>query len=356
MLERLADVESRYQELERLLADPEVAMDYQKVAEYAKERSDLMDIVAAYRSYQRQTEELGEAKDLLSETNDEEMKELAELEISELQDNTEQLLEDLKMMLLPKDPRDGKNAIVEIRPAAGGDEAGIFANDLYRMYLRYAAVQGWKTEVMSLNESGGDVLKYVSFIVKGAGVFSRMKYESGVHRVQRVPATESQGRVHTSTASVAVLAEMDEVEVNLNMNDVKEEFFRSQGAGGQSVNTTDSAVRLTHLPTGLVVEMQDERKQLQNRNRAKQVLAAKLYELEMQKQRDEQDEERRGQIGSGDRSEKIRTYNYPQNRVTDHRVNHSNYNLPGIMDGSLDEFIDRLATQEQADLLAHSGV
>lgn len=355
MLDKLADVEARYEELERLMGDPEIAQDYERVAHYARERSDLQDLVMAYRQYQKQSSELDGARELLRESNDPEMRELAELEITELEEQTAELLEKMKFMLLPGDPRDGKNAIVEIRPAAGGDEAGLFAGDLYRMYLRYADKQGWKTDVMSYSESGGNVLKYVSFMMKGEDVFSFMKYESGVHRVQRVPTTESQGRIHTSTASVAVLAEMDEVDVELDMNDVREEFFRSQGAGGQSVNTTDSAVRLTHIPTGLVVEMQDERKQLQNRMRARQILVARLYELEMEKQRKEQEAERRGQIGTGDRSEKIRTYNYPQNRVTDHRINHSSYNLPGVMDGDLGEFIQLLAEKEQAELLANAA-
>jgi peptide chain release factor 1 len=265
------------------------------------------------------------------------------------------MLEHLKAMLLPQDPRDGKNAIVEIRAGAGGDEAGLFAGDLLRMYTRYADSKRWKVEMLGENISGGDVIKSVTFTVKGDGVFSRMKYESGVHRVQRVPATESQGRIHTSTATVAVLAEMDEVDVELDMSDVRVDVFRSQGAGGQSVNTTDSAVRMTHIPTGIVVEMQDERSQLQNRERAKKVLIARLYEMEMERQRSVQEAERRGQIGSGDRSEKIRTYNYPQNRVTDHRVNYSNYNLPAVMDGSIDEFIDELATAEQAELLSNAG-
>lgn len=352
MLDKLAGVEQRYQEIERMMGDPEIAQDYEKVAELAKERSSLEDIVAAFRDYKRQMQELDEARLMAEEADDADMREMAEMEVKSLEETTETLLEDLKVMLLPKDPRDGKNVIVEIRAGAGGDEAGLFANDLLRMYTRYAENNAWKTEILEMSESGGGVIKSVTFQVRGDAVFSRLKYESGVHRVQRVPATESQGRIHTSTATVAVLAEMDAVDVQLNMNDVRVDVFRSQGAGGQSVNTTDSAVRMTHIPTGVVVEMQDERSQLKNKERAVKVLIARLYELEMEKQRAEREAERRGQVGTGDRSEKIRTYNYPQNRVTDHRVNFTSYNLPAVMDGALDDFIDELATVEQAQLLA----
>jgi len=356
MLEKLAEVEARYVELERMMGDPEIAQDYEKVAELAKERSDLQDIVTAYRTYQKQAEELDGAKELLFSTDDPEMKEMAQMEVDELEGSTEDLLEKLKYMLLPKDPRDSKNVIVEIRAGAGGDEAGIFAGDLLRMYTRYAEGNKWKVEPLDINEQGNGVYKNITFQIKGDGAFSRLKYESGVHRVQRVPATESQGRIHTSTATVAVLAEMDDVDVQLNMADVEVQVFRARGAGGQSVNTTDSAVRMIHKPTGIVVEMQDERSQLQNKERAKQVLVARLYEAEVERQRSEREEERRGQVGSGDRSEKIRTYNYPQGRVTDHRIGYSNYNLPTVMDGDIDTFIDQLATQEQAEMLAAGGV
>jgi peptide chain release factor 1 len=355
MLDKLASIDARYDELERLMGDPAIMQDYTKVAELNKERSGLEIIVKTYRDYLKQADDLLGARELLKESTDAEMRKMAELEIAELENSTEQTLAQLKLLLLPKDPRDGKSAIVEIRAGAGGDEAGLFAGDLLRMYTRYADKKRWKVEILEQNIASGDIIKSVTFMVKGEGVFSRMKYESGVHRVQRVPATESQGRIHTSTATVAVLAEMDEVDVELNMGDVRVDVFRSQGAGGQSVNTTDSAVRMTHLPTGIVVEMQDERSQLQNRERAKKVLIARLYEMEIEKQRAEQEAERRGQIGSADRSEKIRTYNYPQNRVTDHRVNYSSYNLPAVTDGDIDEFIDELATAEQAELLSHSG-
>lgn len=354
MLAKLAGVEARYDEIEQLMGDPELAQDYERVAELAKERAGIEDIVTVYRQYKRQQEELDGARELVEESSDAEMREMAQMEVDELEASNEKLLDKLKLMLLPKDPRDGKNVIVEIRAGAGGDEAGLFANDLLRMYTRFAEKQGWKTDVMEINEGAG-VVKSVTFQVRGDNVFSRMKYESGVHRVQRVPATESQGRIHTSTATVAVLAEVDPVEVELDMNEVRVDVFRSQGAGGQSVNTTDSAVRMTHVPTGIVVEMQDERSQLKNRERAMKVLVARLYEAEMERQRQEREAERRGQVGSGDRSEKIRTYNYPQNRVTDHRVNYTSYNLPAVMDGDIDAFIDELATQEQAELLAHTG-
>ncbi len=355
MLEKLAEVENRFIELEGMLGDPDIATDYEKVAELAKERASLSDIVDAYRRYRRQAQELEEAQELLREAEDAELRELAGEEIAELEASNAELLEALRLMLLPKDPRDSKNVIVEIRAGAGGDEAGIFAGDLLRMYTRYAESKRWKPEMLDINEQGNGVFKNITFEIKGEGAFSRLKYESGVHRVQRVPTTESQGRIHTSTATVAVLAEMDEVDVQLNMADVETQVFRARGAGGQSVNTTDSAVRLIHKPTGLVVEMQDERSQLQNKLRAKQVLIARLYEAEVERQRSEREAERRGQVGSGDRSEKIRTYNYPQGRVTDHRIGYSSYNLPAVMDGELDVFIDQLATQQQAEQLLAGG-
>lgn len=351
MLDKLQGIEDRYIELERLISDPEVAADYSKIVEYSKERSAIEDLVATFREYRTQQQQLEEARAMLNE-DDPEMRELAEEEINGLRDSIPALEDQLRVMLLPKDPRDDKNVIVEIRAGAGGDEAGLFAAELFRMYRMYAESRRWKVEMLDENETGVGGYKSVTFSIQGAGAFSRLKYESGVHRVQRVPATESQGRVHTSTVTVAVLAEMDEVDVELDMNDVRIDIFRSSGPGGQSVNTTDSAVRMTHVPTGIVVEMQDERSQLQNRIRAKQILVARLYELELEKQRQEQESERRGQIGSGDRSEKIRTYNFPQNRVTDHRINYSSHNLPAVMDGKLDEFIDELATQSQADKLS----
>lgn len=352
MMDKLAGVEARYEELDRLLSDPESARDRAKMTEYAKERSGLEEIVNQYRAYRKAAEDLEGAKQLANEEADPDLNEMARQEVKDLEAQLEQLQQSLTLLLLPKDPRDGRNAIVEIRAGAGGDEAGIFAADLFRMYTRYAALQNWKVDIMSMNEGGGGVIKQVTFMVKGADVFSRLRYESGVHRVQRVPATESQGRIHTSTATVAVLAEMDPVDVKLDMKDVRIDIFRSSGAGGQSVNTADSAVRMTHFPTGVVVDMQDERSQLQNRERAMQVLLARLYDLEVEKQRVAFEADRRDQVGTGDRSEKIRTYNYPQNRVTDHRINHSNYNLPAVMDGSIDEFIDLLSTQRQAELLA----
>ena len=352
MLDKLAGIETRYQELERLISDPDVIADYSKVVEYSKERSTLENIVSSYRTYRTQSQELEEAQEMLNEEDDPELRELAEEEISTLRQSLETLEGQLTVMLLPKDPRDDKNVIVEIRAGAGGDEAGLFVADLYRMYSYYAESRRWKVDVIDQHETGVGGFKNIVFEIKGQGAFSRLKYESGVHRVQRVPETESQGRIHTSTVTVAMLAEVDEVEVDLDMNDVRVDVFRSQGAGGQSVNTTDSAVRMTHNPTGIVVEVQDERSQLQNRIRAKQILAARLYEIEIERQRLEQESERRGQIGTGERSEKIRTYNYPQNRVTDHRINLSSHNLPRVMQGEIDEFIDELATRDQAEKLA----
>ena len=352
MLEKLAGIEARYEELERLMSDPEQMGDYHRIAEYAKERSALAEIVDRYRAYRRELQQLDDARRMLEDEADPELRALAEEEVAGLEASIARLEEQLRLLLLPKDPRDDKNVIMEIRAGAGGDEAGLFAADLFRMYSYYAEKRGWKVEVIDQHETGVGGFKSITFEVRGQGAYSRLKYESGVHRVQRVPETESQGRIHTSTATVAVLAEADDVDVELNMNDVRVDVFRSQGAGGQSVNTTDSAVRMTHIPTGLVVEVQDERSQLQNRIRAKQILLARLYEMEMERQRQEQENERRSQVGTGDRSEKIRTYNYPQNRVTDHRINLSSYNLPRVMDGELDEFIDELTLREQAEKLA----
>jgi peptide chain release factor 1 len=351
VFEKLAGIESRYQELESMLADPEIVADYENVVKYSKERSELQAIVDKYREYSSKQAQLQEARVML-EDSDPDMRELARAEVDELEPDLKEIQEELKVMLLPKDPRDSKDVIVEIRAGAGGDEAALFAADLFRMYTRYAEGRGWKVNVTAENETGGGGFKRIEFEIKGDAAFSRLKYESGVHRVQRVPETESQGRIHTSTVTVAVLAEMDEVDIDLDMNEVRVDVFRSQGAGGQSVNTTDSAVRMTHVPTGLVVECQDERSQLQNRIRAKQILLNRLYEMELERQRSEREAERRGQIGSGDRSEKIRTYNYPQSRVTDHRINVSSYNLAGVMDGDINVFVDELATREQAEKLS----
>jgi peptide chain release factor 1 len=354
MYDKLAAIEARYDELERLLSDPAVLSDYDKIAEYSKERATLAEIVEAYRDYQRQMTELDDARAMLDSETDAELRAMAQDEIAALESSTEALRERLKLLLLPKDKRDDKNVIMEIRAGAGGDESALFAADLFRMYSYYAQRRGWKIEVIDQNETGIGGFKEIKFEVKGAGAYSRLKWESGVHRVQRVPETESQGRVHTSTVTVAVLAEMDEVDVELDMNDVRVDVYRSGGAGGQSVNTTDSAVRMTHIPTGIVVAVQDERSQLQNRIRAKQILIARLYEMELERQRSEQESERRSQVGTGERSEKIRTYNYPQNRVTDHRINLTSYNLPAVMDGDLDEFIDALILQDQAEKLANA--
>ena len=352
-LEKLAGVEARYDELNRLLAQGSDGGSYAKIAEYAKERSALEEIVTLFQEYKGVVKQLAGAKELLEMG---EMKELAEAEIAALEKRKEELESLLKQLLLPKDPRDDKSVIVEIRAGAGGDEAGIFAADLFRLYSRYADGRGWKTEILSQNATGVGGFKEMIFEVKGKGAYSRLKYESGVHRVQRVPVTESSGRIHTSTATVAVLAEVDEVEIDVPEKDVKIDTYRASSAGGQNVQKNATAVRLTHLPSGLVVTCEDERSQTQNRMRAMNILRARLYEAEMDKRQKAEAAERKGQIGSGDRSEKIRTYNYPQGRVTDHRVGVSSFNLPAVMDGGIDTFIDELATREQAEKLAEAGV
>jgi peptide chain release factor 1 len=353
LLDKLAGIEARYDELERLIADPANVSDYEKVAGYAQERAEIADLVSTARQYRAALDNLEQAEALLG---DPDMADLAREEADRLAGEVPALEGRLRRMLLPKDPRDAKNVIVEIRAGAGGDEAGIFAANLFRMYSRYAEDHGWKVEVLSAHETGVGGYKEIIFEVRGAGAFSRLKYESGVHRVQRVPVTESQGRIHTSTATVAVLAEMDEVDVEIDPRDLQIDTFRSAGAGGQNVQKNETAIRITHLPTGLVVACQDERSQLQNKLRAMAVLRAKLYAMEQERLRDEQDAARRSQVGSGDRSEKIRTYNYPQNRVTDHRINVSSHNLPAVLDGRLDEFIDELATREEAERLQAIGV
>jgi peptide chain release factor 1 len=353
LLEKLSGIENRYEEINQQLLD--VGDDYQLAADLGKEKADLDPFIEAIVKYKTSLEQLEEAN-ILIESGEKEMQELAEMEIENLTKVIQGLEKQLKLMLVPRDPRDERNVIIEIRAGAGGDEAGLFAGDLFRMYSRYAERQGWKVEVMSLNETGVGGLKEVSALIKGKGAFSKLKFESGVHRVQRVPETESQGRIHTSTATVAVLAEVDDVdEINIPASDIEMDVYKAGGPGGQSVQKNSTAIRLTHKPTGIVVQCQDERSQAQNRARAMSILKARLYEIEETKRRAEQDADRRSQVGSGDRSEKIRTYNFPQSRITDHRINFSVHQLAAVLDAEIDPFIEELTTEDEANRLAEAG-
>ena len=355
MLDRLNKVEQRYEELMHLMADPDIAQDYERVAKYAKERAGLEPIVSTYRDYTHTAQELEETQSLAADDADPELQELAGAELGDLEARLGKLEGQLRQLLIPKDPRDAKDVIIEIRAGAGGDEAGLFAADLYRMYTRYAERQGWKTDHLSEHRTGVGGFKEVIFAVRGRGAFSRFKFESGVHRVQRIPTTESSGRIHTSTATVAVLPEVDEVEIHIDPNELLIEAYGASGPGGQHMQKNATAIRITHKPTAMVVSCESERSQSQNRLRALAVLRARLYEQERQKQNAEVAEARRSQVGTGERSEKIRTYNFPQNRVTDHRVALTLYQLPGVLDGKLDSFIDEMAAHEQAELLEALG-
>jgi len=356
MLEQLEKIEQRFEELTHLLAEPEVAHDYERMAEIAKERAELEEVIGVYRAYTRAVGELEQTRALLEEEDDPELIEMAEAEVARLAEETAALEAQLRALLLPRDPRDSRDVIIEIRAGAGGDEAGLFAADLYRMYTRYAERQGWKTELLSSHPTGIGGFKEVILGIRGRGAFSRLKYESGVHRVQRVPTTEAAGRIHTSTATVAVLPEVDEVEVHIDPKDLEIEAYGSSGPGGQHMQKNATAIRITHKPTGMVVSCENERSQTQNKMRALAILRARLYEREQARQHAEIAEARRAQVGSGERSEKIRTYNFPQNRVTDHRIGLSVYRLPEVLDGDLDAFIDELTRDEQARRLEALGV
>ena len=347
MLNKLQVLEDKYIDLTEKISDMEIINDQKVWQKYMKEHADLEPIVFKYREYKNVLNDLSESKAILEEESDEELRELAKMEIAELEDQVEPLEAELKILLLPKDPNDEKNVIVEIRGGAGGDEAALFAGNLFRMYSRYAERRRWKMELLSASDTGVGGYKEVSFLIKGKGAYSRLKYESGVHRVQRIPATESGGRIHTSTATVAVLPEVEDVEVEINPNDLIIDVFRASGNGGQCVNTTDSAVRITHIPTGEVVSCQDEKSQLKNKEKALKVLKARLYDKALSEQHDEVAAERKSQVGTGDRSERIRTYNYPQGRVSDHRINLTLYKLDQFLDGDLDEMIDALITEDQ---------
>jgi len=354
MLDKLQLLEEKYKDLEFKISDPEVIAVQSEWQRLMKDHAEMGPIVAAFREYKLVTSQLAEAKDILENENDEEMRELAKMEIKESEVKEIEIKERLRLLLLPKDPNDDKNVIVEIRAGAGGDEAGLFAQELQRLYMRYAEGRRWKVELMSTSETGAGGIKEAIFMINGRGAYSRLKFESGIHRVQRVPATESQGRIHTSTATVAVLPEVDDVEVEVRQQDLRIDVFRSSGNGGQSVNTTDSAVRITHLPSGIVVSCQDGKSQLSNKEKALQVLKAKLFDIELAKQQAEIASERKEQVGTGDRSGKIRTYNFPQGRITDHRIPLTLYKLGQFMDGDIDEMIDALVTMRQAELMAAS--
>ena len=352
MFDKLEDTLLRFDELLSLLSEPDVANDPKRFQMLMKEQSDLAPIVETYKEYKQCNQNIEDSLAMLQEESDEELRELAKEELNESKARVEELEQKLKILLLPKDPNDDKNVIVEIRAGAGGDEAALFAAEIYRMYVHYAESRHWKVETMVVEVIGICGMKYVIFMVTGQGAYSVLKYESGVHRVQRVPATESGGRIHTSTITVAIMPEAEDVDVQIDMNDCKFDVFRASGNGGQCVNTTDSAVRLTHIPTGIVISCQDEKSQLKNKEKALKVLRAKLYDLECQKAHDAEAEARRSQVGTGDRSEKIRTYNFPQGRVTDHRIKLTLYKLESIMNGDIQEIIDALIAADQAAKLA----
>ncbi len=348
MFDKLDFIVDKYEELSHLVSDPEIIGNQPVWQKHVKEMGEMEPIVKKYTEYRKAKDAMAEAKEML-EIGDEELRELAKMEISELEDQIPELEAELKVLLLPKDPNDEKNVILEVRAGTGGDEAALFGADLLRMYMRYAERHGWKTEMIELSETGLGGIKEAVMLIKGKGAYSRLKYESGAHRVQRVPETESSGRVHTSAATIAVLPEVDDVEVDLNPNDVRVDVYRASGNGGQCVNTTDSAVRLTHEPTGLVVTCQDEKSQIKNKEKAFKVLKARLYDMMMQEQQDELSAQRKSQVGSGDRSERIRTYNFPQGRVSDHRIGLTLYKLDYFLDGDCDEIIDALITSDQAE-------
>ncbi len=345
MFDKLDFILEKYEELSMKVSDPDVIANQTVWQKHIKEMGEMEPIVNKYREYKKAKEGVAEAKEML-EMGDEELRELAKMELSELEDQIPEMENELKILLLPKDPNDEKNVILEVRAGTGGDEAALFGGDLLRMYLRYAERRGWKAEIMDINDTGIGGVKEAEVLIKGKGAYSRLKYESGT---QRVPATESSGRIHTSAATIAVLPEVDDVEVEINPNDVRVDVYRSSGNGGQCVNTTDSAVRLTHMPSGLVVTCQDEKSQIKNKEKAFKVLRARLYDLKLQEQNDEISAERRSQVGSGDRSERIRTYNFPQGRVTDHRIGMTLYKLDSFLDGDIDEIIDGMITSEQAE-------
>ncbi|MEG0370703.1 MAG: peptide chain release factor 1 [Clostridium sp.] len=355
MLDKLQFIEGKYEELSMKISDPAVVSDNNLFQKLCKEHNSLEGIVIKYREYKDAEKRIAEDKEMLQDKLDRDMKELVEEELKELIVAKDKYEEELRFLLLPKDPNDFKNVFVEIRGGAGGEEAALFASVLYRMYTRYAERCRWKIEVMSYNETGIGGFKEVVFMIKGQGAYSKLKYESGVHRVQRVPDTETSGRIHTSTATVAVLAEVEDVEVQISPNDIKVDVFRASGNGGQCVNTTDSAVRMTHLPTGIVVSMQDEKSQLKNREKALKILKARIYEMELAKQQSEIAKDRKSQVGTGDRSERIRTYNYPQGRITDHRIGLTVYRMEAFLDGDIEEAIEGLITADQAERLKDLG-
>ena len=348
MFQKLDAVEKRYEELNKLISDPEMIAKQSEWQKLMKEHSEIQEVVEKYREYKRVNQALEEAKEMLS---DKDLKELAEIQMEEAKEKLPKIEEEIKMLLIPKDPNDDKNVICEIRGGAGGEEAALFAGTLFRMYSMYAERKHWKLEVLNENETGLGGYKEISFMITGKGVYSRLKFESGVHRVQRVPDTESSGRIHTSTVTVAVLPEAEDVEVEINPSDIKMDVFRASGAGGQHVNKTSSAVRLTHIPTGIVAECQTERSQVQNREYAMRLLRSRLYDMELSKQEKELASERKSQVGSGDRSEKIRTYNYPQGRITDHRIGFSIFQMEDFLNGNLDELIDNLIASDRAEKL-----